>query len=73
VADGVLSEADADELLLIAAVWVDPKADDVSAVFANNREATRGALSLGRANLPSPRAAVDARDQAWNPYFRPAT
>jgi 5,6,7,8-tetrahydromethanopterin hydro-lyase len=70
VAEGVLSEADADRLVLIAAVWVDPGADNASAVFANNREATRGALALGRTDLPEPRAAVDVRDQAWNPYFR---
>ena len=72
VAAGTIDEEAAGELALIAAVWVNPEARDDDLVFANNREATAGALALGRAGPPDrrrrPRA---ARRSAWNPYFRP--
>jgi 5,6,7,8-tetrahydromethanopterin hydro-lyase len=71
VAAEVVSEAEADDCVLIAAVWVDPLATDADAVFANNREATRRALEAGRAGLPAPADAVARRDDAWNPFYRP--
>jgi 5,6,7,8-tetrahydromethanopterin hydro-lyase len=71
VAEGALDEVEADDLLVIAAVWVDPAAADAAAVFANNREATRAAITLGRAGLPAAADVVARRDEAWNPYFRP--
>ena len=57
-------------LVLIAAVWVDPEADDADAVFANNREATRSAIVIGQAGLPVAADAVAKRGEAWNPYYR---
>ena len=39
VSEGILSEADADENLIIAAVWVNPAAQDAEKVYANNRTA----------------------------------
>ena len=54
VAAGTIDEEEAGELALIAAVWVNPEARDADLVFANNREATAGALALGRAGCPPP-------------------
>jgi 5,6,7,8-tetrahydromethanopterin hydro-lyase len=71
VAAGTIAEADAAELVVIAAVWVDPAAADADAVFANNRTATAGALALGRAALPTAADALAERDAAWNPFYRP--
>jgi 5,6,7,8-tetrahydromethanopterin hydro-lyase len=73
VAAGVVAEQDAEQLLLIAAVWVDPAADDADAVFANNREATRSAIVIGVAGLPAARDAVAKRAEAWNPYYKPSS
>jgi 5,6,7,8-tetrahydromethanopterin hydro-lyase len=73
VAAEVLSEDEADGLVLVAAVWVDPTADDAAAVFVNNREAVRGALIIGRAGLPSARDAASKRNDAWNPFYKPST
>ena len=70
VAAEIISSEDAEQLLLIVAVWVDPRSLDVDAVFANNREATRSALVIGRAGLPVPDDATRKRNDAWNPYFR---
>jgi len=72
VAAGTIDEVAADELLLIAAVWVDPAAGDADLVFANNREATAGALALGRAGLPRAADVIGQREAAWNPFYRPA-
>jgi 5,6,7,8-tetrahydromethanopterin hydro-lyase len=72
VAAGVVPEDEADQLVLIAAVWVDAAADDADVVYANNREATRSAIVIGRAGLPVARDAVAKRGEVWNPYYRPA-
>ena len=71
VAAGTINEAVADEIVVIAAVWVDPKARDADLVFANNREATAGALALGRAGLPAVADVIAQRESAWNPFYRP--
>jgi 5,6,7,8-tetrahydromethanopterin hydro-lyase len=66
---GVLRADDADDLVLIAAVWVNPGADDEEAVYANNAAASLAALTAGRDNLPSVRTVLDA-GEPQNPYFR---
>ena len=66
---GVLGPDDADTLVLVAAVWVNPAAADEEAVFANNAEATLAALTAGRSNLPSIRTVLDVAEPR-NPYFR---
>lgn len=72
VAADTIREADASGLVLIAAVWVDPRARDADLVFANNREATAGALALGRAGLPAAAEVIGRREAAWNPFYQPA-
>ena len=69
VAAGLVSAAEADDLLLIAAVWVDPAASDAELVYANNREATTGALQAGLAGLPAVAEVLAARERPFNPYF----
>ncbi len=66
---GVLLADEADELVLIAAVWVNPGAADEDAVYANNAQATLAALTAGRDDLPSLRTVLDVREPR-NPYFR---
>ncbi len=70
VAAGVIPEDEADQGVLIVAVWVDPSADDADEVYANNREAIRSALVIAKAGLPVARDAVAKRAEAWNPYYR---
>jgi 5,6,7,8-tetrahydromethanopterin hydro-lyase len=55
--------------LLIAAVWVNPQADDESAVYANNRQATLEALSAGRDGKPTVAEALAAAVRPSNAYF----
>ena len=62
-------EVDTESLLLIAAVWVDPKADDEETVYANNEAATIAALAPAaparrRSPTCSPRANRRTRSSA---------
>jgi 5,6,7,8-tetrahydromethanopterin hydro-lyase len=69
---GVIDEAHAGRLLLIAAVWVDPGASDADAVFHNNHEATLRALAAGAEGAPSAAAFRAAAEEGpWNPFYRP--
>jgi len=69
VRKGVVSEPDADALLLIAAVWVNPEADNDDDVYANNEAATLAALVAGRDGTPSV-AEILAAGDPQNPFFR---
>lgn len=69
VAAGVVPAAEANDLLLIAAVWVNPAANDADAVFANNRRATADALANGAARRPSISDVLASRDAPVNPYY----
>jgi 5,6,7,8-tetrahydromethanopterin hydro-lyase len=71
VAAGVVPVPEAAELLLIAAVWVNPAAAVADAVFTNNRQATAEALSNGATGIPLVNDVLAQRDAAFNPYFRP--
>jgi 5,6,7,8-tetrahydromethanopterin hydro-lyase len=66
---GVIRAEDVDHLVLVAAVWVNPQADDEDVVYANNAAATLAALTAARDDLPSVRTVLDAGDPQ-NPYFR---
>jgi 5,6,7,8-tetrahydromethanopterin hydro-lyase len=69
--DHVIDTDAVSRLVLIAAVWVNPKADDAHAVFANNAEATLQALRRGHSGRPSVDEAVAAGLSPWNPFFGP--
>lgn len=69
VSSAVIAESEVDSLVLIAAVWVDPGADDAEAVYRNNRESTRSALGAGRALTPPLAEVLDAARAPWNPFF----
>ncbi|HEU4572556.1 MAG TPA: formaldehyde-activating enzyme [Candidatus Limnocylindrales bacterium] len=70
VAEGTIPAAEVDDLLVIAAVWVNPAAADEEAVFANNRTSTLEAIRNAVAGEPRVEAVLAAADQPANPYFR---
>ena len=72
VSEGIISEADADRLLLIAAVWVNPAATEAGLVYANNRAATREALRAGATGRPALADVLAAREHPVNPFFTAA-
>jgi len=69
VSEGIVSTADADQLLLIAAVWVNPAAQDADKVYANNRTATKQALRAGAEGLPQIADVLNAADAPTNPFY----
>jgi 5,6,7,8-tetrahydromethanopterin hydro-lyase len=69
VADGVIDRADCADLVLIAAVWVNPEASDAEAVYRNNRAATLAALRAGLRSEPQLDDVLAARRRPANPYF----
>jgi 5,6,7,8-tetrahydromethanopterin hydro-lyase len=74
VAGGVIDPAEAAELVLLVALWVDPAAHDAAAVRAANREAMAAALA-DAASPPSTddvRALAERREQASSPYLAEA-
>jgi 5,6,7,8-tetrahydromethanopterin hydro-lyase len=66
---GNVPSGDVDNLVLIAAVWVDPGADDEDAVYENNAEATRLALEAGARGLPRLEDVLGA-GEPWSYFFR---
>jgi 5,6,7,8-tetrahydromethanopterin hydro-lyase len=69
VADGILTADEAEEHCIIAAVWVNPGADDADAVYRNNRAATAAALRNGLEGLPGLDAVLAARHRPANPFY----
>ena len=71
VADGVIDAAEVADVVVLVAVWVDPAADDETAVKRANREAMRGAIAdaLRPPTAEAVRALVDRREDAANIYY----
>jgi 5,6,7,8-tetrahydromethanopterin hydro-lyase len=69
VAEGVLDPTTVDDAVVIAAVWVNPGADDADAVYRNNRKATATALRNGANGEPALDAVLAARDRPANPFY----
>jgi 5,6,7,8-tetrahydromethanopterin hydro-lyase len=71
VADGHLDAAEAAELSLLVAVYIDPAADDETAVRLACREGMRAALAdaVEPASADAVRALVERRDDATNGFY----
>jgi 5,6,7,8-tetrahydromethanopterin hydro-lyase len=70
VADGIVPASEVEELLLIAAVWVDWAADDEEAVYENNVQGARDSLAAATAGLPDLDELLRLRAEPQNPFFR---
>ena len=71
VDEGVVPPSEADELVLIAAVWVSWQADDAEAVYAGNAEATLAALRAANERKPALGDVLAAGVAPANPFFTP--
>lgn len=71
VAHRTLAEADLLDHLLIAAVWVDPAAEDADAVYRFNRAATAASLARGEETDLDVAALLAVRDTPFNGYYAP--
>jgi 5,6,7,8-tetrahydromethanopterin hydro-lyase len=68
----VIDNGDVDNIVLIAAVWVNPDANNEDEVFQNNRLATLDALRKAKERRPDVHEFVSAARLPFNPFFRPA-
>jgi 5,6,7,8-tetrahydromethanopterin hydro-lyase len=69
VAEGLIPRMEVDDLLIIAAVWVNWTADDEEAVFANNLAATHEAVRAAVQRLPAVDDVLAEAAHPWNAYF----
>jgi len=69
VAEANLAPDALDTSCIIAAVWVNPGADDEDEVYRNNRLATKTALTNGAHNLPSIDEVLLNKQYPQNPYY----
>lgn len=70
VASAAIPAAAVDDLLLLAAVWVDWSADDEEAVYEGNALATQEALAAAVEGRPRIEELLAHRDAPENPFFR---
>ncbi len=70
VANGVITREEVDDLLLIAAVWVDPQGEEETAVYEHNRQATQQALINGARRLPSLDDLLSVAETPKNPFYQ---
>ena len=73
LAEGVIPLEEAHNMVLIAAVWVDPQAREEDAVYVNNRDATLLALRRGYETSSPLDELIDLRDVPINGYYTPPT
>lgn len=69
VEDGTIERGEIGNLLLIAAVWVNPAADDADAVYQHNTEATHAALRNGKEGGPDIDSFLEAARTPGNPFY----
>lgn len=70
VREGIIPASTVDDLVLIAAVWVNPSANDEEEVFANQRQAVYEALVRGARSEPTVEQFLAAAENVANPFFR---
>ena len=71
VAEGLLDATEAADVLILVAVWVDPEAQDETAVRMANRTATRDAVAaaLQPPQVEAVRALAERREEARNDFY----
>lgn len=69
VAEGLIPEGEVEDVLAIAAVWVDWAADDAGSVFANNRVATHDAIAAAVRGEPAVADVIAEVGHPWNAYY----
>ncbi|MET8947055.1 formaldehyde-activating enzyme [Streptomyces sp. NPDC004542] len=73
VEEGLLPAEEADELLIIAAVWVNPAVDDLDVSFRNQRAAAYGAVRAAVTGTPTVAdVQAAAKEGPTNPFYTPS-
>ncbi|MET8783578.1 formaldehyde-activating enzyme [Streptomyces sp. NPDC049097] len=73
VAQGLIPAEEVEELLIIAAVWVNPQVDDLDESFRNQRTAAYEAIAAAVRSLPGINDILDiAASGPANPFYEPS-
>lgn len=67
---GIIDVNSTDDLVIIAAVWLNPSANDEEEVYQNQRQAMIDALTNGKNGRPSAADVIKASENVANPFFR---
>lgn len=67
---GVIDAKKSDDLVIIAAVWLNPAANDEEEVYQNQRQAMIDALTNGKNGKPTAADVMKASENVANPFFR---
>lgn len=68
VAAGVISAADAEDLVIVCGVFIHPAAEDDKKIYQFNYEATKLAIASAMTGKPTAKEMVDAKDSAKHPF-----
>jgi 5,6,7,8-tetrahydromethanopterin hydro-lyase len=68
VADGVIPEADAEDLVIVCGVFIHWEATDDAKIYEYNYEATKQAIASAMNSSPSAAEMVAARETAEHPF-----
>ena len=67
---GIIDVKSTDDLVIIAAVWLNPSANDEEEVYENQRQAMIDALTNGKNGTPTAADVIKASENVANPFFR---
>ena len=67
---GIIDVNSTDDLVIIAAVWLNPSANDEEEVYENQRQAMIDALTNGKHGTPTATDVIKASENVANPFFR---
>jgi 5,6,7,8-tetrahydromethanopterin hydro-lyase len=67
---GVIDVAKVDDLVIVAAIWLNPSANDEEEVYKNQRQAMLDALINGKKGSPTAAQVMTAAENVANPFFR---
>ena len=68
VADGVIAEDQAEDLVVVCGVFIHPAAEDDQKIYEYNYEATKDAISNAMNHKPSAAEMVAGKESAEHPY-----
>lgn len=70
LSEGIIDNTEANNLVIIAAIWLNPSATDEEQVFSNQTQAMYEALKNGKLGLPTAEDLLNPNLEITNPFFR---
>ncbi len=68
VADGVIPQKDAEDLVIVCGVFIHPAADDDKKIYEYNYQATKDAIAAAMQGKPSVKEMIEGKEEAAHPF-----